>query len=710
MAANKMKRHTTCVDPTVGFQQTRANFRSHSQGSEQPLFEHNSTANPPTLLQRRNMQRIFAWLATAKTKNTTGADFQPIVECLEDRQMLSVTITLDYSTDTSGFFDVQERRDAFEEVAADLGATLNDSLSAINTGGSNTYSAQYFDPATGDLASAANLDVAQDEIVVFTGARSYTDNTLAEAGPGGWFGLSGSSAFVDAVATRGQSGVSNNTDFARWGGSVAWNENANWNFSDDLSDLDANESDFRSVAYHELLHVLGFGTAASWDALVSNGEFVGVKATAEYDFDGSPPLTSTGSHFDYGVTDNGQEVAMDPDIARGTRKFLTLLDYAAIDDIGWDVTPPSNAIGTVIISGTNLMVTGTSDSNLIEVRQIGSQIRILIDSYDHGLFAQPTGEIVVEGLAGDDTINFQAGVTVDGNVNGGAGNDVIRTGAGDDKVFGGTGNDTILGRAGNDEIEGQSGIDTLKGQAGNDTIRGGSEGDSITGGTGNDDIFGGAGIDNILGNSGNDTIDGGDGGDIISGGSGDDEIDGGDGNDQIQGLGGADTINAGFGNDTIFGGGQNDLIYGDFGTNMIYGDGGNDVLYGGSGVDTIYGGVANDFIYGFGGGDFIYGESGIDEIHGGLGSDLIDGGGSGDMLYGDVGADEIHGGAGDDLIEGGSENDQLFGDGGDDDIFGGDGNDLLEGSFGSDLLNGQSGTDTSNDFGERGTISIENTP
>ena len=48
------------------------------------------------------------------------------------------TITIDYSFDTQGFFNETARRDALEDVASDISATLNDTLDAIVPNGSNT--------------------------------------------------------------------------------------------------------------------------------------------------------------------------------------------------------------------------------------------------------------------------------------------------------------------------------------------------------------------------------------------------------------------------------------------------------------------------------------------------------------------------------------------------------------------------------------------
>jgi len=99
------------------------------------------------------------------------------------------------------------------------------------------------------------------------------------------------------------------------------------------------------VAIHEIAHVLGFGTAPSWNRLVGSDGFSGPNAVAAHG--GSVPLAIDGdgnpddAHWQDGtqstVAGVDQEAAMDPAINAGTRKFFTDLDWAALADIGWEV-------------------------------------------------------------------------------------------------------------------------------------------------------------------------------------------------------------------------------------------------------------------------------------------------------------------------------------------------------------------------------------
>lgn len=85
---------------------------------------------------------------------------------------------------------------------------------------------------------------------------------------------------------------------------------------------------------------------------------------------------------------------------------------------------------------------------------------------------------------------------------GGAGDDVIVTGDGDDAISGGAGNDRLNAGAGNDLISGEDGDDVLRGGAGNDRMSGGSGADVLRGGAGDDRLDGGAGRDTCLGGPG----------------------------------------------------------------------------------------------------------------------------------------------------------------------------------------------------------------
>jgi Ca2+-binding RTX toxin-like protein len=148
-------------------------------------------------------------------------------------------------------------------------------------------------------------------------------------------------------------------------------------------------------------------------------------------------------------------------------------------------------------------------------------------------------DIIIDG-GGDDDISGGAGndLLIGGahndTLNGDDGNDAIFGGSGDDHIFGGIGNDAIWdedsddnnGGAGVDIINGDpeapdAGDNTIDGGAGNDTIRTGSGDDVIEGGADEDLIIAGNGADVLYG--GNDQGDDGKR-DILDGGAGPNEF------------------------------------------------------------------------------------------------------------------------------------------------------------------------------------------
>lgn len=653
------------------------------------------------------LRQLLSHLDSNAQTNSTQQATRFTIDPLETRNMLSVSIDIDYSFDSQGYFDDPVRRAAIEDVAAEISSRLNDSFDAITPSGSNTWTPTFFHPGTGALVSGnANTSIAADSYVVYAGGRDLDPGNLGQGGRGGW-NASGSQSWFANIRNRGEAGVNNNTDFANWGGSITFDSvGTDWYYGESESGLGANQFDFRSVAAHELFHALGFGNAGSYFAQVSGSTFTGAAAVAEYDFAGNVPLSPDGAHFAEGTTEDGVEAALDPTILRGVRKSLTELDWAVMSDIGWEVAG-TDPIGEAFVTGTTLNVNGTGDNNLIEVRNTGGGLRVLVDGYDHGVFDNPISGLTVHGLDGDDEIRLQTTVTVSTQLFGDNGNDTIFGGAGTDVVYGGNGDDDIFGRNGQDFLFGQAGDDLVLGMNGNDVIYGSSGIDRLSGGTGNDLIEGGSSNDVLLGGVGIDTIRGNSGNDEINGGSGNDFLFGDENDDTIFGLGGNDTIFGGSENDFIDAGAGNDVVMGEAGRDEILGGGGQDQLFGQAGLDTIFGGTNIDFISGGPDADTLYGGTNADTINGDGGNDLIFGEGGNDILSGGSGADEINGGLGNDVLNGNGLNDTLVGGGGSDDLFGDEGNDTLVGGIGLDLLNGGTGVDSATDNGELGEISIE---
>src|SRR3984893_18153848 len=215
------------------------------------------------------------------------------------------------------------------------------------------------------------------------------------------------------------------------------------------------------------------------------------------------------------------------------------------------------------------------------------------------------------------------------------------------QLFGGAGNDTLIGGSGNDMLFGGAGNDTLLGKGGNDLLFGGAGNDTLIGGAGDEQGFGQAGNDLMIWNPG-------DGSDLFEGGDGTDtaQVNGGNGaetftitangsrgrfdrvspapfsldigtteNLVVNANDGDDVITAGNGlanliHLTIDGGAGNDTITGGAGNDTLLGGDGNDVITGGRGNDTAFLGTGNDtFIWNPGdGSDTVEGQDGNDTL------------------------------------------------------------------------------------------------
>lgn len=247
-------------------------------------------------------------------------------------------IVFNYQYDSSGFFAAHPDAIARLNQAASLFSVFTDQLTALIPGSGNTWQEQFDNPTTGHLASVNNPVVAGNTIVIYVGAsNSLQTLELGQAAPGGWT-ATGSTTWLQDVEARGQAGalLGHPTDFGPWGGSISFSRIANWNFS--TNPPAAGAEDFLSVAIHEIAHVLGFGTSDSWDTYSSSGKFTGPHAEL---FNGGNPvlLSADSAHWADGsksaIGSAWQACMMDPYLPPGQRRSLTQLDFAGLEDVGW---------------------------------------------------------------------------------------------------------------------------------------------------------------------------------------------------------------------------------------------------------------------------------------------------------------------------------------------------------------------------------------
>lgn len=288
--------------------------------------------------------------------------FQPsllLVTLLAGHQaaLANIDIVFDYQYDTTGYFS-SSRQNVLNAAANVFESRLTDNLSGFTSSGSDQFTAYFFNPSNGLEISKPEFSVNANQIIVYVGAYNLGSTTLGEGGPGGFKVETSSQVFFDNSISRGQVGALNTppTDFGPWGGSLSFNSTTSFYFDNDTTTDESftGSFDFYSVAVHELGHILGFGTADSYKNNIINGVFTGTAVTT---LTGQHQLvTGDGNHWEEGLIYGGQETAMTPYIAENSRKRFTELDFAALADTGWEVSPvPEAETWGMLLAGLGLL-------------------------------------------------------------------------------------------------------------------------------------------------------------------------------------------------------------------------------------------------------------------------------------------------------------------------------------------------------------------
>ncbi|QEL17266.1 FG-GAP-like repeat-containing protein [Limnoglobus roseus] len=280
------------------------------------------------------------------SERSNQSDRWAVVE-LEDRTTPSITLRVDYTYDTNNFF-TPDRRVAIERVAAEVGSHLQDTLAAIVPSGGNTWQASFFNTITNRTVTLNNPTVAANEIIVYVAGGPIGSSELGVAS-GGSYQAEGGRTWLNNVKARGQAGALGNTptDISPWGGFIAFDSGTPWDFTTDAPGF--NVFDFDSVARHEMLHVIGFGLGDyAFDRYIVNGAFTGPNAVAAYG-QAVPMAAGDDGHWASGVTVGDQVAIMVPSIPAGVIRQITPLDYAALADIGWQVSEPVSPPPVVVV-------------------------------------------------------------------------------------------------------------------------------------------------------------------------------------------------------------------------------------------------------------------------------------------------------------------------------------------------------------------------
>ena|GEM_PF-1015312 len=326
-----------------------------------------------------------------------------VITAMSPTKNTSLSAKIDYGLDVNNFFDTDQKKALLQLAADTLLSHFGDTLEAIVPSGMNSWSPSFAHPSEYGVAGAQyeevlyevpGLVVEENEIIIYAGGRDLV--SLARGGYGGYHSsfIEGDNVWPDLLKSRGQAGALNDTpsDFAPWGGTISFDTvGTNWYFGETIDGIAANQNDFLSVAYHELGHLLGIGTAGSWFRFVDNDLFSGPASVVAYG--GNVPVVSGGGHWgNEDILSGVAEPALDPNILVGTRKLLTDLDYAGLSDIGWALIPPTDGVGE--FTGSHLYTTEGVYTATISV--IDENEMVFTDSFLVDVMSVPP-EGVIEG-------------------------------------------------------------------------------------------------------------------------------------------------------------------------------------------------------------------------------------------------------------------------------------------------------------------------
>lgn len=259
-------------------------------------------------------RKWFTRIVAKAGKSRQGRRRRPVWEPLEDRRLMAVSLQFDYSLDTTGFF-TPERRTLLESTLNTIAARLGDTLTAVP-------SRAYTVPTSNGTIQVTTA-VSAGVIKLYPFGDSLSGATTGH-GAGYWTG-------GGPNAMRGQG----TSDYAPNIGTIAFDADAStsWFFGSTTSGLASTQTDFVTAARHEFLHVLGMTpNQPTFTQYLHNSRFFGPSAKSVFH---DSPVPMNGVH----VADRATSL-MNAASTPGTREDVRRLEWAFLDDIGWDVRPP----------------------------------------------------------------------------------------------------------------------------------------------------------------------------------------------------------------------------------------------------------------------------------------------------------------------------------------------------------------------------------
>lgn len=351
----------------------------------------------------------------------------------------ATNIVLDYSHDlaSDNFFGRNPvAKAALDQAAIDISEFLASSLNPIEVGQDpsvGTYldssitidlRLTYDNPSTGQPTTIESPTIGADEVRVFVGMAEINSVTQPNGNDIAGLGSTGSAGFAigaqgflnefgpaiesaERIANetfrRGSTPVNQTISVDNLFDNTAWSVDIElgmiigtlqldidtdnngitdsdavmsnfWHF-DHTTPVADQKTDFYSVALHEIMHAIGFGSSESWQSLVSGANWNGPQVMALNGGSGAGVLTGDYGHIRQSIVSSTvvdgstQEPLMTPNILAGTRQYLTDLDLAFLEDIGWEIQSTGlvgdfNNDGDLDLDDINLLTAGTQDNDL----------------------------------------------------------------------------------------------------------------------------------------------------------------------------------------------------------------------------------------------------------------------------------------------------------------------------------------------------------
>ena len=468
------------------------------------------------------MNRLLPRLITGndtRTKrskhNRRTAQFRPVIEQLEDRALLSLTAVLDFTSASISGAEMEEGGwGEFPRTTASFHSLFDGRYGHLDVNGDGRVNLNDAQATIDLIVDQVRQDYAPYAVEILVGEQHEYQHLLTDGRAGDVLVITtGDRGFlpgVGGIAPRIDAG--NRTDEIVWAFGDVWAS---------LPTITTAQMFINAMAHtisHEMGHAFGLHRIADRGQVAGETVSHHVMTT---------PFVQPADHLH---SSGFQDISYKTVSGENQNAHRVLTSTLGASSKPW----------VAVLRPGELTVKGDDDGNTIEVRTSGpAEWTVVVDSTSTVVdthnpsfdslnpFARRLTRIHVYGESGHDTITVQhvGGVRV--SAYGGYGDDVIRTGAGQDWIHSGPGDDTIYGGAGDDFISGGWGGDEIHAESGNDMVWGDQVLSAGSPHDGRDEIFGGDDDDRLIGGGGDDVLRGERGADFLNGTTGNDVLYGG---------------------------------------------------------------------------------------------------------------------------------------------------------------------------------------